>query len=175
MNPFDRPIPGQSLTDEPKNNPWENPAEMSDMMEITKYYINRLANQDVIDDLATLMMTGVPLKPVVESITTAGVMRGLHTVDAGMNVAPTIHHFLKEAIESMGVEVDEDGIDYEKQAKEKELERTKMLVANYLSENPADGTDPGKQMLQEVLDAGETEEEEATPEDKPMGLMAKGQ
>ena len=66
---------GQSLTDEPKNNPWENPAEMSDMTEITKYYINRLANQDVIDDIGTLMMTGIPLKPVVESITTAGVMQ----------------------------------------------------------------------------------------------------
>ena len=175
MNPFDRPIPGQSLTDEHKNNPWENPAEMSDMMEITKYYINRLADQEVIDDLATLMKVGIPLKPVVESITTAGTMRGLHSVDAAMNVGPTIHHFLKEAIESMGVEVDEDGIDYEKQSKERELERLKMLVANYLSENPDDGTDPGKQMLQEVLDAGETEEEEATPEDKPMGLMAKGQ
>ena len=174
MNPFDRPIPGQSLTDEPKNNPWENPAEMSDMMEITKYYFNRLANQEVIDDLATLMKVGIPLKPVVESITTAGTMRGLHTVDAAMNVGPTIHHFLKEAIESMGVEVDEDGVDYEKQSKERELERLKMLVANYLSENP-DDTDPGKQMLQEVLDAGETDEEEATPEDKPMGLMAKGQ
>ena len=86
MNPFDRPIPGQSLTDEPKNNPWENPAEMSDMMEITKYYINRLADQEVIDDLATLMKVGIPLKPVVESITTAGTMRGLHSVDAAMNV-----------------------------------------------------------------------------------------
>lgn len=174
MNPFDRPIPGQSLTDEPKNNPWENPAEMSDMMEVTKYYINRLANQDVIDDIGTLMMTGIPLKPVVESITTAGVMRGLHTVDAGMNVSPTIHQFLKEAIESMGIEVDDDGIDYEQQAKEKELERTKMLVAKYLAENP-DDADPGKQMLQEVLDAGKTEEEEATPEEQPKGLMAKGQ
>ena len=27
-SPFDRPIPGQSLTDEPRNNPWENPAEI---------------------------------------------------------------------------------------------------------------------------------------------------
>lgn len=174
MNPFDRPIPGQSLTDEPKNNPWENPSEMSDIKDITVYYVNRLANQDVIDDLATLMQTGVPLKPVVESITTAGTMRGLHTVDAAMRVGPTIHHFLKEAIEAMGVTVDEDGIDYKKRSKEKEIDRLKMLVANYLSENPDEG-DPGKEMLQEVLDVGESEGEEATPEEKPMGLMAKGQ
>ena len=172
-DPFDRPIPGQSLTDEPRNNPWENPAEMSDTLEVTKYYINRLANQDVIDDLSTLMMTGVPLKPLVESITTSGVMRGLHTVDVGMLVSPTIHQFLKEAIEAQGVTVDDDGIDYEKRAKEKELERLKMLVANYLTENP-DDSDPGKQMLQEVVEAGEPSEEES-PEEKPVGLMAKGQ
>ena len=49
-----------------------------------------------------------------------------------------------------------------------------MLVAKYLAENP-DDADPGKQMLQEVLDAGKTEEEEATPEEQPKGLMAKGQ
>jgi len=173
MNPFDRPIPGQALTDEPKNNPWENPAEMSDITDITVYYVKKLANKDVIDDIAVLMETGIPLKPVVESITTAGTMRGLHSVDAAMRVGPTIHNFLKEAVETMGIKVDEDGIDYEKQSKEKEIDRMKMLVANYLSENP-DDADPGKQMLQEVVDAGETEEEEATPEEKPMGLMAKG-
>ena len=39
ISPFDRPIPGQSLTDTPRNNPWENPAEMSDIEDVTKYYI----------------------------------------------------------------------------------------------------------------------------------------
>ena len=39
-SPFDRPIPGQSLADEPRNNPWENPAEMADIEDVTKYYIN---------------------------------------------------------------------------------------------------------------------------------------
>ena len=126
---------------------------MSDMTEITKYYINKLANQDVIDDIGTLMMTGIPLKPVVESITTAGVMRGLHTVDAGMNVSPTIHQFLKEAIESMGIEVDDDGIDYKQQAKEKELERTKMLVAKYLAENP-DDADPASKCYKKYWTQG---------------------
>ena len=30
---FDRPIPGQSLTDEPQNYPWEHPAQYSDLRE----------------------------------------------------------------------------------------------------------------------------------------------
>ena len=28
-NPFDTPVPGQSLTDTPKNYPWENPARFA--------------------------------------------------------------------------------------------------------------------------------------------------
>ena len=68
ITPFDRPIPGQSLTGEPKNNPWENPAQMSEIEDVTKFYIERLANQEVIDDIAALCQSGIPLKPIVQSI-----------------------------------------------------------------------------------------------------------
>ena len=36
LSPFDRPIPGQSLTGEPRNNPWEQPAMMSDVEDDNK-------------------------------------------------------------------------------------------------------------------------------------------
>jgi len=174
ISPFDRPIPGQSLTDEPRNNPWENPAEMSDIEDVAKYYINRLANQDVIDDIGVVTQLGVALKPIVQSITTAGTMRGLHSVDAAMRVGPVIHSFLKEALSSIGIEASDDGRDYKKEATEKELQRTKMLAAKYLNENPDEtGADEGKALLSEIAEAGEPEEE-VTPDEKPMGLMAKG-
>ena len=66
--PFDRPIPGQSLVGEPGNVPWEQPAEMSSMEDVTKYYIKRLANEDVIDDFGAMCQAGIPLAPLVESI-----------------------------------------------------------------------------------------------------------
>ena len=172
-SPFARPIPGQSLTDEPRNNPWENPAEMSDIEEVTKYYINRLADQDVIDDLSAVMEAGVPLKPVVETITSAGTMRGLHSIDSAMLVGPIIHQFLKSAMETQGVSVRDTGRNYEKESAEKEMMRVQLLTAKYLSENPDDGMDEGKKVLSEMAEAGEPEEE-VTPEEKPMGLMAKG-
>ena len=166
--PFDQPIPGQSLTGEPGNNPWEQPAMMSDLTEITKYYIERLANQEIIDDFATLCESGLPLKPIVETITTNGTMKGIHSVDAAILVGPVIHQFLKQAIMAQGVEVDDDGIDYQKEAEARELERFQILALKYLEENP-DDADPGKQLLSEVV------EEEQTPEQsKPQGLMARG-
>ena len=42
----------------------------------------------------------------------------------------------------------------------------------YLKDNPDDGTDPGKAMLNKLVE--EQPEEEETPEEKPKGLMAKG-
>ena len=168
ITPFDRPIPGQSLTGEPRNNPWENPAQMSEMEDVTKFYIERLSNEEIVDDIAVLCQSGIPLKPIVQSIVSSGNIRGMHTVDAGMLVSPIIHQFLRQAITMMGIEVDDDGIDYQKEAEEKELERFKILALKYLEDNP-DDTDPGKQLLKEVV------EEETTPEEgKPQGLMAKG-
>ena len=53
------------------------------------------------------------------------------------------------------------------------MQRVQLLTAKYLSENPDDGMDEGKKVLSEMAEAGEPEEE-VTPEEKPMGLMAKG-
>ena len=169
---FSRPIAGQSLTTEPKNNPWENPAEMSDVEDITMFYIERMANDEVINDLAAVCDAGISLKPIVDTIISSAVMRGIHSIDAGMLVAPIIHEFLKQAISTTGVDVKNDGKDYQKEADQKEIQRFQIAAGKYLSENPDDGTDPGKALLSELVE--DQPEEEDTPEDKPQGLMAKG-
>jgi hypothetical protein len=72
----------------------------------------------------------------------------------------------------MGVEVSDDGRDYQKEAEDRELQRFQAIVGGYLKDNPDDGLDPGKRMLSELVE--DQPEEEDTPEEKPMGLMAKG-
>ena len=171
ISPFDQPIPGQSLTGEPKNNPWENPAEMSDLGEITAYYVKRLANDEIMDDIGALMQGGLSLQPVVQSLISSGNMRGLHSVDAGMLVVPVVHQFLKKALEAIGIDAKDDNIDYEKQVEQKEIDRFRV-VANQMLDGNVDMNDPGKQLISELVE--EQPEEEEIPEDKPMGLMAKG-
>lgn len=183
--PFDAPIPGQSLTTEPKNAPWEQPPKMADVEDVAKYYIERVANPDVIDDFAALCEAGAPLKALVESTYMQGVARGLHTIDAGLLIAPMLTAFLKASIEDMGISVDLDGRDLEKEATEKERKRFAILAMKYMNENP-DESDPGKQMISEMVEENQeessgTEEpnevegpEEEMQEEKPMGLMAKG-
>jgi hypothetical protein len=97
----------------------------------------------------------------------------MHSIDAGMLVAPIIHQFLKQAVTATGIDVKDDSMDYQKEAEQSELDRFKMVTLSYLEKNP-DDSDPGKQMLQELVE--EQPEEEVTPpeENKPMGLMARG-
>ena len=38
INFFDRPVPGESLTVEPRSRPYERPPEMSDMSDVLGYY-----------------------------------------------------------------------------------------------------------------------------------------
>lgn len=179
---FDGPIPGQSLTTEPRNNPWEQPAQMSTVEEATVYYIERLANQEVLDDLGALCDAGVPLAPLVESTYMQGVVRGLHTIDTGLLVAPIMHTFLKQALGSMGITVKDEGGDPTKRAEDKEMERFRLLAMKYLNEAGNDMSDPGQQMISDMVEQEEPMEDmveqeepmEDMAQDKPMGLMAKG-
>lgn len=169
---FDRPIPGQSLTTEPRNNPWEQPPQMADVEEVTMYYIQRLSSQDVIDDFAAMIQAGAALEPIVESTYLQGVMRGLHTLDAGIVVAPIIHQFLKASIEQMGVKVPVK--DEQKEAEKAEMDRFMLVASSYLDRDDVE-QDAGTEMLQEMVDAqDEAPTEEPVEDAEPMGLMAKG-
>ncbi len=184
MAMFDGPIPGQSLTTELGNSPWEQPPEMSKVEDVAKYYLEKLANPEVLDDFAAMCQVGIPLAPIVETVYLLGVSRGLHTIDAGLLVAPMIHEFLKAAITDMGITVKDSDDDPQERAEQAEMNRFLMLAANYLAEEGDDEADPGKAMIKEMVEAGEgeTEEEpdqmeepeEEMTEGKPMGLMAKG-
>ena len=174
--PFDRPIPGESLTGEPRNNPWEQPAQMSDVNEVAMYYLERLNNDEVLQDFGTMIQAGVSLAPIVETTYMQGVMRGLHTVDAGLVVAPVIHAYLKASLEDMGIAVKDSSVDPQKKAEDAEMQRFMMTASAMLDKEETETPDQGQQMVQDMVDTqeGEPVEEEMTPEEKPMGLMAKG-
>lgn len=180
---FNAPIPGQSLTTEPRNNPWENPAEMSDVGDVIKYYINKLANEEVMDDLAAILDQGIAVKTIVVGMYRSGVMNGLHTVDTGILAAPAIHAFIRAAVKEMGIDVKDDSENLEKRITEKEKARFNALVIKYMSQGIPE--DEGTAFLEEISgnaseepmpqeDMVEEEETVMEPEDAPTGLMARG-
>jgi hypothetical protein len=180
--PFDRPIPGESLTGEPRNNPWEQSAQMSDINEVATYYIERLDNEEILQDFGAMIEADVSLAPIVETIYLQGVMRGLHSLDAGVVVAPVIHAYLKASLEDLGVVVKDTNDNPQKRSEDAEMQRFLIVANSLLDKEGTDTPDEGQQMVESMVETQEGEpveeempqEEEMTQEQKPMGLMAKG-
>ena len=186
---LDAPIPGQSLTDQPKNWPWENPPEMADPEEATQYYINKLADEEIMDDLTVLLGSDMPLAPFVKTLLTMGVMNGLHSIDVSIIIAPVIHAFIKAAMTSYGIEVRDDIGDPEEEIKEREKQRLQTAISMAMADADDKGAsdeDPGVALLAEMQnttgkpqvelpeDDLNMDMEVSEPEAEPMGLMAKG-
>tara|TARA_R100001509_G_scaffold95289_1_gene55369 strand:+ start:149 stop:706 length:558 start_codon:yes stop_codon:yes gene_type:complete len=174
------PIPGQSLTTTPSNYPWEKPPEMVDVEDVVKYYINKLANQDVMDDLSVMFEADMAVSSFVKSLMTSGTMFGKHTLDAGTLAAPAVHAFIKAAMTQYGIKVRDEPYDPDKDPTVKEQRRLELRIKLAMSEADAKGktaeNDPGVALLEELQQAQTQEEtqEEAQPEEGGMGLMSKG-
>ena len=63
-------IPGQSLTDTPKNFPWERAAEYSDPTEAAQYELKKLNDLDTVDSVVTLLHSKFPVIALAETIKT---------------------------------------------------------------------------------------------------------
>jgi len=96
---FVAPIPGMSLTTEPKSRPWESPPKMTSLSEVVDYYSERLSDPTVIGPLLRIVKKGVPIHDLSMGFTKVGLMQGLHTVDVGVLASPVITEIIKTAAE----------------------------------------------------------------------------
>jgi hypothetical protein len=81
QNPFDAPIPGQSLTDEPGSRSWEKPPKFVKPQEALDYIWDRLNDDQQVVKLLALMESGLPAQGIAETILFAGFTQGLWTPD----------------------------------------------------------------------------------------------
>lgn len=166
------PIPGQSLTDTPRNYAWERPPQMVDYEEATRYYINRLADKETMDDLAVAFEAGLPISAFVESLTTMGVGEGLHNIDVSLIIAPVLHAFVKAAMLQYGIDAKDESYNPDKDPTEREKRRLQTAIAVALAEAEAQDktadTDSGVSLLQDIkANMDQSAEEETTTEDMP--------
>lgn len=160
---FDYPIPGQGMTAEVGSRPWQNPPQYTTVEEALEFYIPRLVSDDIYDSLLDSMELGIPLTTMADSMQSAGVMQGMHTIDVGILVTPVI-------VEMLAYMGDDAGIDYElgieQRIDEDKVSDTKIALAL-------------KKMRKELPAALEEKEEETMPMDadetepRPSGLMAR--
>ena len=105
MSMFDAPIPGQSLTTEPKNYPWERPPEMSDINEVISFYMKGMSSPQVIDNLLDMLELDTPVDAIVNAYTTVNVMKGMHNVDVKLLVSPVLHEYISTIGKAAGLDV----------------------------------------------------------------------
>lgn len=187
---FNAPIPGQSLTDTPKNYPWERPPEITDPREAIKFHIDGINKPEAIDNILEMLQLGIPVNALSKTALTTAQMEGIHSVDVSLIIGDVI----KEELITIAKEA---GIDYvtgdepdKADVKEKEEQEVLALLRKKIGE--ADEMDAGVEMMQQTADMMETEaededievveaeepmtemQEEQTMPQEPRGLMAKG-
>ena len=196
-------IPGQSLTDEPKNFAWERPPEITDPDKAIAYHIDYLSNPEVVESTLFILASGLPVKNFVDVLLTNAVGNGIHSIDISMIIKPV----LEEAVVLTAMEADIKFLEEFDNSKTKEASRKtreETLILSRLKEALEDREDQGDEGLiedtvsalgEQPMDMGEEgspiddsempledmaqqdnmmEQEPMPSSDTGMGLMSRG-
>ena len=93
INPFNAPIPGESLTSSPENpKAWERPPEFADDDEAMQEIYLLLTEQDKLRELINIINDGVPLDEIAQVVLYKGYTSGKFNPDVMlMLIEPTIY------------------------------------------------------------------------------------
>ena len=93
VNPFNAPIPGESLTSSPETpTAWERPPEYTDQDEAMMAVYMVLTEQDTLRQLVGIISEGVPLDEIAQVLLYKGYTQGKYTPDMMLMLAePTIY------------------------------------------------------------------------------------
>lgn len=89
-NPFDAPIPGQSLTDTPGNYPWEHPPQFAEVEEASEYVWDRLHKEAMLDQVITLLKEGVAVEALTRMVLFGGFIEGKWNPDVALLLSEII-------------------------------------------------------------------------------------
>ena len=93
-NPFDAPVPGQSLTDTPGNYPWEHPPQFTDPEEATEFVWQTLHTEEFMEQVIGMLDAGVPIEAITRVIVFGGFVEGKFTPDVGFLITEPVMKML---------------------------------------------------------------------------------
>ena len=106
---FERPIPGESLTQPPRNAKWERAPEIVDPDEAIEMHLTRINDPKRILAIIDLVENGLDVKTITDGILRSAVAEGLHTIDVSLIVGPVLHDFICDTLEEANIDYD-DGL-----------------------------------------------------------------
>jgi len=161
---LDAPVPGMSLTAEPKGRPWRRPYQYSTVDEAATYYMDLMLDPRFTDGLVEQVEVGFPLAMIADVWISASTMEGLHSVDLGALVSPVVITMMKALL-------DAEGVSYEIGDEEDEVTMSKKEMIKLRDELL--GSDDLESSEMPVVE--EAPMEEPTEEPAPRGLMSRKQ
>ena len=94
QNPFDTPVPGQSLTDTPKNYKWENPARFSKLEDSSLHIWRELNKKDNLKRIIVLLEAGISVEAVTRTIVFSGFIEGAFSIDSALLLTPIVQKMI---------------------------------------------------------------------------------
>ena len=89
-NPFDAPVPGQSLTDKPGNGPWEHPPQYTNTAEAADFVWNQLSTPEFSEQVIAMLDASVPIEAIARVILFGGFAEGKWTPDVAFIIAEPV-------------------------------------------------------------------------------------
>ena len=89
-NPFDAPIPGQSLTDTPGNFPWEHPPQFTELDEAAEYVWETLHDEIKLEQVILILKSGVSVEALTRGLLFSGFTEGKWSVDLSLLLAEIV-------------------------------------------------------------------------------------
>jgi len=185
---MDGPIPGQSLTREPKSAVYERAPEISDPNEAVEYHLTKIAKPEVLDDILHALELGLPIKIMTQTMLTSAVANGIHSVDISLVISDVVQEYLISTAIEADIEFRED-FDNTEENEEKKKKRVDDLLRKSLDDMKEDEPDEGYKMIEdisemvssEISEGGEVpsetpevEQKEEPIKERPAGLMSRG-
>jgi len=172
MLTFERPIPGQSLTTEPKNAPYERPPEITDPIEALDAHIDNLLKPGAMEDVLYFLEFGVDLVTMVQGILRSAVMEGIHSIDVSLIIAPVLHEYIKGFADAANLDY-EEGFENEEQKKALSYKRDVARAKKLLDELREEEDEEVPTTMEEMTEEPEMELEVEEEQPAPTGLMAR--
>ena len=154
-SPFDTPIPGQSLTDEPGNYPWEHAPQFTDVDEVIGDLYDSLTKPNIARQLIAMLDAGVPVEAIVRVITFSGFMEGKYNPDVGFIIVEPLMNLVSDIGIRAGVT------------------NLKLSLEDLSSDDFIKDMADLKAASEEVKTIAKEITQDAPSQDKPAGLLAK--
>ena len=130
-NPFQGPIPGQSLTNSPDSRqPWESPPVFTNIKEAREAIFLEILKEENLEPIINLLDDGMSVAKVTEMLLFIGYSKGQFNPDLMMLLAEPVMYMLLALCENVGVDPvinTDDGDDIEENTAEENEQLSKIL------------------------------------------------